>query len=81
VLSNGNLSLGSASLTRGVVQLNPKLNGMSKSLVPKRSTKRKKSNQPGNISASIAIPSSNVAMIHQTLSLKPNLKNVYSSIQ
>ena len=27
------------------------------------------------------MPTSNAAMIHQTLSLKPNLKNVYSSIQ
>lgn len=83
-LSNGNLSVGSGSLARGIVQLNPRLTGGSSKhqtyLPAKRSQKRKKSNQT-NISASIAVPSSNVAMIHQTLAIKPNLKNVYSSIQ
>jgi len=62
-MSNGNLSAGSSSLVRGIVQLNPRLAG-AKSLVPKRASKGRKKSTGPNISASIAVPSSNVAMIH-----------------
>jgi hypothetical protein len=73
-MSNGNLTAASNSIVRGIVQLNPRLSG-AKSLVKRVSKGRKKST-----GASASMTVGNVAMIHQTLTVKPNLKNVYSSV-